>query len=158
MKKVNISKHIKTNAEKILVIGQPGSEIESRLVNHNIKHINRFVIYQDVDEMKKAKDEFYNYDCIIIFSGLPNSNMEYIKNFLFFTVNAKDNTFSTLFSYLPDMALPINQVIVYRRHLCGYAAYTDKKLKAKFLNSCKNKKANDKISSSSCKLNYIKAK
>ena len=37
MKKVNISKHIKTNAEKILVIGQPGSGIESRLLNHNIK-------------------------------------------------------------------------------------------------------------------------
>lgn len=158
MKKVKISKHIKTNAEKILVIGQPGSGIESRLLNHNVKQINRFVIYQDIDEMKKAKDEFYNYDCIIIFSGLPSSNMKYIGIFLFFTVIAKDNTFSTLFSYLPNMALPINQVIVYKRYSCGYTAYTDEKLKVKFLNSCKNKKLNDKISNSSCQLKYIKAK
>lgn len=158
MKKVNISKHIKTNAEKILVIGQPGSGIESRLLNHNIKQIERFIIYQDIDEMKKAKDEFWNYDCIIIFSGLPTSNMEYLKNFLFFMVIAKDNKFSTLYSYLPDMTLPINQIIVYKRYSCGYAAYTDKKLKVKFLNSCKNEKSNDKISNSSCQLNYIKAK
>lgn len=158
MKKVNISKHIKTNAEKILVIGQPESGIKSRLLNHNIKQIERFIIYQDIDEMKRAKDEFCNYDCIIIFSGLPTSNMEYLKNFLFFMVIAKDNTFSTLSSYLPDMTLPINQVIVYKRYLCGYTAYTDKKLKVKFLNSCKNEKSNDKISNSSCQLNYIKAK
>ena len=67
MKKVKISKHMKTKAEKILVIGSQGSGIESRLLNHNPKQIDRFVIYQSIEEMKRAKDDFYNYKCIKYF-------------------------------------------------------------------------------------------
>jgi len=76
---------MKTKAEKILVIGSQGSGIESRLLNHNPKQINRFVIYQSIEEMKRAEDDFYNYNCIIIFSALlisKKDDMDYYEKYL----------------------------------------------------------------------------
>lgn len=94
MKKVKICKHMKTKAEKILVIGSQGSGIESRLLNHNPKQINRFVIYQSIEEMKRAEDDFYNYNCIIIFSALlisKKDDMDYYKDFCFIELFVKIN-------------------------------------------------------------------
>lgn len=47
---------MKTKAEKILVIGSWGSGIESRLLNHNPKQINRFVIYQSIEELPTEEE------------------------------------------------------------------------------------------------------
>lgn len=76
MKSVKISKHMKTKAEKILVIGNQGSGIENRLLNHNPKQTDRFVIYQSIGEMKRAEDDFYNYNYIVIFSALSTKDIE----------------------------------------------------------------------------------
>lgn len=135
MKKVKISKHIKTKAEKILVIGSCGSGIESRLLNHNPKQINRFVIYQSIEEMQRAGDDFYNYNCIIIFSFLLISkkyDMDYYKDFLLYSVVCKDKLFCPLASYIP-LGFGLNEVIVFERGIGGYSVCEEEKLKSKFL-------------------------
>lgn len=135
MKKVKICKHMKTKAEKILVIGSYGSGIESRLLNHNPKQINRFVIYQSIEEMKRAEDDFYNYNCIIIFSALlisKKDDMDYYKDFLLYKVVCKDKLFCPLADYIP-LGLGLNEVIVFERGIGGYSAYEKEKLKSKFL-------------------------
>lgn len=135
MKKVKISKHMKTKAEKILVIGSCGSGIESRLLNHNPKQINRFVIYQSIEEMQRAGDDFYNYNCIIIFSALlisKKDNMDYYKDFLLYRVVYKDNPLCPLAAYIP-LILGLNKVIVFERGIGGYSVYKKEKLKSKFL-------------------------
>lgn len=135
MKKVKISKHMKTKAEKILVIGSCGSGIESRLLNHNPKQINRFVIYQSIEEMKRAGDDFYNYNCIIIFSALlisKKEDMDYYKDFLLYRVAYKDMSLCPLADYIP-LGLGLNEVIVFERGIGGYSAYEKEKLKSKFL-------------------------
>lgn len=136
MKKVKICKHMKTKAEKILVIGNYGSGIESRLLNHNPKQINRFVIYQSIEEMKRAKDDFYNYNCIIIFSALlisKKDDIDYYKDFLLWRVVCTDNPLCPLSSYIP-LALGLNEVIVFKKGIGGYSVYLKEKLKSKFLN------------------------
>lgn len=135
MKKVKISKHTKTKAEKILVIGSYGSGIESRLLNHNPKQINRFVIYQSIEEMKRAEDDFYNYNCIIIFSALlisKKDDMDYYKNFLLYKVIYKDKLFCPLAAYIP-LGFGLNEVIVFERGIGGYSVCVEEKLKSKFL-------------------------
>ena len=135
MKKVKISKHMKTKAERILVIGSCGSGIESRLLNHNPKQINRFVIYQSIEEMKRAEDDFYNYNCIIIFSALlisKKDDMDYYKDFLLYKVVCKDKLICPLADYIP-LGLGLNEVIVFERGIGGYSAYEKEKLKSKFL-------------------------
>lgn len=135
MKKVKISKHIKTKAEKILVIGSYGSGIESRLLNHNPKQINRFVIYQSIEEMKRAGDDFYNYNCIIIFSALlisKKEDMDYYKDFLLYRVAYKDMSLCPLADYIP-LGLGSNEVIVFERGIGGYSAYEKEKLNSRFL-------------------------
>lgn len=135
MKKVKICKHMKTKAEKILVIGSYGSGIESRLLNHNPKQINRFVIYQSIEEMKRAGDDFYNYNCIIIFSALlisKKDDMDYYKDFLLYRVVYKDMSLCPLADYIP-LGLGLNEVIVFERGIGGYSAYEKEKLKSKFL-------------------------
>lgn len=136
MKKVKVSKHIKTKAEKILVIGSCESEIEIRLLNHNPKQIDRFVIYQSIEEMKKAEDDFYNYDCIIIFSALLASkkdDMDYYKDFLLYEVGCKDKLLCPLSSYIP-LGFDLNKVVIFKRDIGGYSVYEKEKLKNKFLN------------------------
>lgn len=136
MKKVKISKHMKTKAKKILVIGSQGSGIESQLLNHNPKQINRFVIYQSIEEMKRAEDDFYNYNCIIIFSALlisKKDDMDYYKDFLLYRVVYKDMSLCPLADYIP-LGLGLNEVIVFERGIGGYSAYEKEKLKSKFLN------------------------
>lgn len=131
MKKVKICKHMKTKAEKILVIGSYGSGIESRLLNHNPKQINRFVIYQSIEEMKRAGDDFYNYNCIIIFSALlisKKDDMDYYKDFLLYRVVCKDK----LAAYIP-LCLGLNEIIVFEKGIDGYSVYEKEKLKSKFL-------------------------
>ena len=131
MKKVKICKHMKTKAEKILVIGSYGSGIESRLLNHNPKQINRFVIYQSIEEMKRAEDDFYNYNCIIIFSALlisKKDDMDYYKDFLLYRVVCKDK----LAAYIP-LGLGLNEIIVFEKGIDGYSAYEKEKLNSKFL-------------------------
>lgn len=132
MKKVKISKHMKTKAEKILVIGSQGSGIESRLLNHNPKQINRFVIYQSIEEMKRAWDDFYNYNCIIIFSALPTKDMDYYKDFLLYRVVYKDKLLCPLAAYIP-LGLGLNEIIVFEKGIDGYSVYEKEKLKSKFL-------------------------
>ena len=135
LKKIKISKHKKTKAEKILVIGSCGSGIESRLLNHNPKQINRFVIYQSIEEMQRAGDDFYNYNCIIIFSALLISkkyDMDYYKDFLLYRVVCKDNSLCPLAAYIP-LVLGLNKVIVFERGIDGYSVYKEEKLKSKFL-------------------------
>lgn len=132
MKKVKISKHMKTKAEKILVIGSCGSGIESRLLNHNPKQIDRFVIYQSIEEMKRAGDDFYNYNCIIIFSVLlisKKNDMDYYKDFLLYRVVCKDK----LAAYIP-LGLGLNEIIVFEKGIDGYSVYLKEKLKSKLLN------------------------
>ena len=126
---------MKTKAEKILVIGSCGSGIESRLLNHNPKQINRFVIYQSIEEMQRAGDDFYNYNCIIIFSALlisKKDNMDYYKDFLLYRVVYKDNPLCPLAAYIP-LILGLNKVIVFERGIGGYSVYKKEKLKSKFL-------------------------
>lgn len=126
---------MKTKAERILVIGSCGSGIESRLLNHNPKQINRFVIYQSIEEMKRAEDDFYNYNCIIIFSALlisKKDDMDYYKDFLLYKVVCKDKLFCPLADYIP-LGLGLNEVIVFERGIGGYSAYEKEKLKSKFL-------------------------
>lgn len=135
MKKIKICKHTKTKAEKILVIGSCGSGIESRLLNHNTKQINRFVIYQSIEEMKRAEDDFYNYNCIIIFSDLlisKKDDMDYYKDFLLYKVVCKDKLLCPLAAYIP-LGLGLNEVIVFERGIDGYSVYEKEKLKSKFL-------------------------
>lgn len=132
MKKVKISKHMKTKAEKILVIGSYGSGIESRLLNHNPKQINRFVIYQSIEEMQRARDDFYNYNCIIIFSALSTKDMDYYKDFLLWSVVCKDNPLCPLAAYIP-LGFGLNEVIVFERGIGGYSVCEEEKLKSKFL-------------------------
>lgn len=135
MKKVKICKHMKTKAEKILVIGSYGSGIESRLLNHNPKQINRFVIYQSIEEMKRAEDDFYNYNCIIIFSALlisKKDDIDYYKDFLLYRVVCKDKSFCPLAFFIP-LGLGLNKVIVFERGIDGYSVYKKEKLKSKFL-------------------------
>lgn len=135
MKKVKISKHMKTKAEKILVIGSCGSGIESRLLNHNPKQINRFVIYQSIEEMKRAGDDFYNYNCIIIFSALlisKKEDMDYYKDFLLYRVAYKDMSLCPLAAYIP-LGLGLNEIIVFEKGIDGYSVYEKEKLKSKFL-------------------------
>lgn len=135
MKKVKICKHMKTKAEKILVIGSYGSGIESRLLNHNPKQINRFVIYQSIEEMKRAEDDFYNYNCIIIFSALlisKKDDIDYYKDFLLYRVVCKDKSFCPLAFFIP-LGLGLNKVIVFERGIYGYSVYKKEKLKSKFL-------------------------
>lgn len=127
---------MKTKAEKILVIGSCGSGIESRLLNHNPKQINRFVIYQSIEEMKRAEDDFYNYNCIIIFSALlisKKDDIDYYKDFLLYRVVYKDNPLCPLSSYIP-FALGLNEVIVFKKGVGGYSVYLKEKLKSKLLN------------------------
>lgn len=122
---------MKTKAEKILVIGSYGSGIESRLLNHNPKQINRFVIYQSIEEMKRAEDDFYNYNCIIIFSALlisKKDDMDYYKDFLLYRVVCKDK----LAAYIP-LGLGLNEIIVFEKGIDGYSVYEKEKLKSKFL-------------------------
>ena len=135
MKKVKISKHMKTKAEKILVIGSQGSGIESRLLNHNPKQIDRFVIYQSIEEMKRAKDDFYNYKCIIIFSALlisKKDDIDYYKDFLLYRVVCKDKSFCPL-AFFITLGLGLNEIIVFERGIGGYSVYKKEKLKSKFL-------------------------
>ena len=134
MKRVKISKNKKTKAEKILVIGSCGSGIESRLLNHNPKQTNRFVIYQNIEEMKKAKDDFHDYNCIIIFSALSKKeDIDYFKDFLLWSVVYKDKSFLTLSSYIP-LGLGLNEVIIFEKRIGGYSVCQKEKLKSKFLN------------------------
>lgn len=133
MKSVKISKHMKTKAEKILVIGSQGSGIESRLLNHNPKQVDRFVIYQSIEEMQRAGDDFYNYNCIIIFSALSTKNMDYYKDFLLCRVVWKDKQFCPLSSYIP-LGFGLNEVIIFEKGAGGYSIYLKEKLKSKFLN------------------------
>ena len=133
MKSVKISKHMKTKAEKILVIGSQGSGIESRLLNHNLKQVDRFVIYQSIGEMRRAEDDFYNYNCIIIFSALSTKNMDYYKDFLLRRVVWKDKQFCPLSSYIP-LGFGLNEVIIFEKGAGGYSVYLKEKLKSKFLN------------------------
>ena len=130
MKKVKICKHMKTKAEKILVIGSYGSGIESRLLNHNPKQINRFVIYQSIEEMKRAEDDFYNYNCIIIFSALlisKKDDMDYYKDFLLYKVVCKDKLLCPLAAYIP-LGLGLNEIIVFEKGIDGYSVYEKEKL------------------------------
>lgn len=133
MKKIKISKHMKTKAEKILVIGSQGSGIESQLLNHNLKQVDRFVIYQSIGEMKRAEDDFYNYNCIVIFSALSTKDMDYYKDFLLWRVVCKDNPLCPLSFYIP-FALGLNEVIVFKKGVGGYSVYLKEKLKSKLLN------------------------
>lgn len=133
MKSVKISKHMKTKAEKILVIGSQGSGIESRLLNHNSKQVDRFVIYQSIGEMRRAEDDFYNYNCIIIFSALSTKNMDYYKDFLLQRVVWKDKQFCPLSFYIP-LGFGLNEVIIFEKGVGGYSVYLKEKLKSKFLN------------------------
>lgn len=126
---------MKTKAEKILVIGSYGSGIESRLLNHNPKQINRFVIYQSIEEMKRAEDDFYNYNCIIIFSALlisKKDDMDYYKDFLLYKVVCKDKLLCPLAAYIP-LGLGLNEIIVFEKGIDGYSVYKEEKLKSKFL-------------------------
>lgn len=126
---------MKTKAEKILVIGSCGSGIESRLLNHNPKQINRFVIYQSIEEMKRAGDDFYNYNCIIIFSALlisKKEDMDYYKDFLLYRVAYKDMSLCPLADYIP-LGLGLNEIIVFEKGIDGYSVYEKEKLKSKFL-------------------------
>lgn len=126
---------MKTKAEKILVIGSQGSGIESRLLNHNPKQINRFVIYQSIEEMKRAEDDFYNYNCIIIFSALlisKKDDMDYYKDFLLYKVVCKDKLLCPLAAYIP-LGLGLNEIIVFEKGIDGYSVYEKEKLKSKFL-------------------------
>lgn len=126
---------MKTKAEKILVIGSCGSGIESRLLNHNPKQINRFVIYQSIEEMKRAGDDFYNYNCIIIFSALlisKKDDMDYYKDFLLYRVACKDKSICPLAFFIP-LGLGLNEIIVFERGIGGYSVYEKEKLKSKFL-------------------------
>lgn len=133
LKKVKISKHMKTKAEKILVIGSQGSGIESRLLNHNLKQVDRFVIYQSIGEMRRAEDDFYNYNCIIIFSALSTKNMDYYKDFLLQRVVWKDKQFCPLSDYIP-LGFGLNEVIIFEKGVGGYSVYLKEKLKSKLLN------------------------
>lgn len=133
MKKIKISKHMKTKAEKILVIGSQGSGIESRLLNHNLKQTDRFVIYQSIEEMRRAEDDFYNYNCIIIFSALSTKDMDYYKDFLLQRVVWKDKLLCPLSSYIP-LGFGLNEVIIFEKGAGGYSVYLKEKLKSKFLN------------------------
>lgn len=133
MKSVKISKHKKTKAEKILVIGSQGSGIESRLLNHNPKQVDRFVVYQSIGEMRRAEDDFYNYNCIIIFSALSTKNIDYYKDFLLQRVVWKDKQFCPLSFYIP-LAQGLNEVIIFEKGAGGYSVYLKEKLKSKFLN------------------------
>ena len=133
MKSVRISKHKKTKAEKILVIGSQGSGIESQLLNHNLKQVDRFVIYQSIGEMRRAEDDFYNYNCIIIFSALSTKNIDYYEDFLLQRVVWKDKQFCPLSSYIP-LGFGLNEVIIFEKGAGGYSVYLKEKLKSKFLN------------------------
>lgn len=136
MKKIKISKHMKTKAEKILVIGSQGSGIESQLLNYNLKQIDRFVIYQSIGEMKRAGDDFYNYNCIIIFSALlisKKDDIDYYKDFLLYRVVCKDKLLCPLAAYIP-LCLGLNEAIVFKKGVGGYSVYLKEKLKSKFLN------------------------
>lgn len=133
MKKVKISKHMKTKAEKILVIGNQGSGIENRLLNHNPKQTDRFVIYQSIGEMKRAEDDFYNYNYIVIFSALSTKDMDYYEDFLLWKVIWKDKLICPLSAYIP-LALGLNEVIIFEKGIYGYSVYESEKLKSKFLN------------------------
>lgn len=133
MKKIKISKHMKTKAEKILVIGNQGSGIESRLLNHNLKQTNRFIIYQSIEEMTRAEDDFYNYNCIVIFSALSTKDMDYYKDFLLQRVVWKDKQFCPLSSYIP-LGFGLNEVIIFEKGAGGYSVCLKEKLKSKFLN------------------------
>lgn len=132
MKSVKISKHMKTKAEKILVIGNQGSGIENRLLNHNPKQTDRFVIYQSIGEMKRAEDDFYNYNYIVIFSALSTKDMDYYEDFLLWKVVWKDKLLCPLSAYIP-LALGLNEVIVFEKGIYGYSVYESEKLKSKFL-------------------------
>lgn len=133
LKKVKISKHMKTKAEKILVIGNQGSGIENRLLNHNPKQTNRFVIYQSIEEMKRAEDDFYNYNCIVIFSALSTKDMDYYEDFLLWKVVWKDKLICPLSAYIP-LGFGLNEVIIFKKSIYGYSVYESEKLKSKFLN------------------------
>lgn len=130
MKKVKISKHIKTNAEKILVIGSCGSGVESRLLNHNLKKTDRFIIYQSVEQMKMKEEDFCNYDCIVIFSTLLDGD-DYIKEFLLRYVISKDRLTVPLYYYIPEKRSDLKDVIVFKKYISGYKAYRKEKLKIK---------------------------
>lgn len=132
MKRVKISKHMKTKAEKILVIGSYGSGIESRLLNHNLKQTDRFVIYQSIEEMKKAGGDFRDYRCIIIFSALSKKDIDYFEDFLLWSVVYKDRSFSPLASYIP-LRLGLNEAIIFEKGIGGYTVYQKEKLESKFL-------------------------
>lgn len=132
MKSVKISKHMKTKAEKILVIGNQGSGIENRLLNHNPKQTDRFVIYQSIGEMKRAEDDFYNYNYIVIFSALSTKDMDYYEDFLLWKVVWKDKLLCPLSAYIP-LVLGLNEVIVFEKGIYGYSVYESEKLKSKFL-------------------------
>lgn len=130
MKKVKISKHIKTKAEKILVIGSCGSGIESRLLNHNLKQNDRFIIYQSIEQMKMKEDDFCNYDCIVIFSTLLDGD-DYIKEFLLRYVISKDSSMVPLSYYIPAKGTDLKDVIVFKKYISGYTAYRKEKLENK---------------------------
>lgn len=132
MKSVKISKHMKTKAEKILVIGNQGSGIENRLLNHNPKQTDRFVIYQSIGEMKRAEDDFYNYNYIVIFSALSTKDMDYYEDFLLWKVVWKDKLLCPLSAYIP-LGFGLNEVIIFEKGIYGYSVYLKEKLKSKFL-------------------------